>query len=265
MSNINEDKSKSDKDNSSEETKGRSELRETITTLVWALGLAFLLRTFLFQPFHIPSGSMEPGLVKGDYIITTKYSLGYGQFAATPIPFPVKSGRLFERKPTRGDVIVFRPDGLNKNYIKRLVGLPGDEIQMIDGRLHINREIVPVKNLGSETRLNEFGNEESAEVLEENFTDGSTHKIYDVLKSGNSDNTETFTVPAGHYFFMGDNRDRSADSRVPVGLNGAGYVPTENLMGKARIVLLSVNENFSIFKPWTWFHMRKSRFFKAIK
>ena len=115
MKNKPEDRSKVEKDAVSKDTKERSELREILTTLVWALGLALLLRTFLFQPFHIPSGSMEPGLVKGDYIITTKYSLGYGKYAATPIPFPVKSGRLFERKPTRGDVIVFRPDDLNKN------------------------------------------------------------------------------------------------------------------------------------------------------
>ncbi len=248
-----------------EKEKGRSELRETLSTVVWALGLAFILRTFLFQPFHIPSGSMEPGLIKGDYIITTKYSLGYGKYAATPIPFPVKTGRLFERKPSRGDVIVFRPQGIDKNYIKRLVGFPGDEIQMIDGRLHINRSIVPTQNLGSAQRRHENGTEETADILEERFVDGSTHQIFDIDKLGKADNTETFIVPAGHYFFMGDNRDRSADSRVPVSFNGAGYVPTENLMGKARIVLLSVNENFSILKPWTWFNMRKNRFFKAIK
>jgi len=247
-------------------TSSKSEFRESLSTFIWALGLALIIRTFIFQPFHIPSGSMEPGLVKGDYIITTKYSLGYGKFAATPLPFPISKGRLFERKPLRGDVIVFRPKGQNKNFIKRLVGLPGDEIQIIDGRLYLNGVSVKTEVVGVETRLTSGQKRESATRLQEYFSDNNAgHFIYDIDPAGKSDNTSTYIVPAGHYFFMGDNRDRSADSRVPTRGGGAGYVPAENLMGKATIVLLSINDNFSIFKPWTWANLRKNRFFKAIE
>jgi len=237
---------------------------ETITTFIWALGIALVLRTFLFQPFHIPSGSMLPGLMKGDYIITTKYSLGYGKYAATPIPLPVKKGRLFEHKPERGDVLVFRPEGLDKNFIKRLVGLPGDQIQMKDGRLLINGVPAKAELVGEEKFKNQFGSESLAEAWLETFGNGNAHLIYDAQKNSPGDKTSIYTIPAGHYFMMGDNRDHSGDSRIPVPA-GAGYVPTENLMGKAEFVLLSVKDDFVLFKPWTWVKMRGARFFKAIK
>ena len=238
---------------------------ELVSTVAWALGIALVLRTFLFQPFHIPSGSMLPGLMKGDYVITTKYSLGYGKYAATPLPFPVNDGRLFEREPERGDVIVFRPEGERKNFIKRLVGLPGDQIQMQKGRLFLNGAAVSSKIVGEETFINGFGNEALAEAWQESFSDEESHIVYDALKNGGADNTSTYTVPSGHYFMMGDNRDYSGDSRISVAQGGAGYVPSSNLMGKAEIILLSVDEDFVLFKPWTWFNMRGSRFFKAIK
>ena len=128
--------------------KQKSELGETLSTVIWAVGIALVLRTFLFQPFHIPSGSMLPGLIKGDYIITSKFSVGYGRHAATPLPFPRKEGRLFERELERGDVLVFRPEGETKNFIKRLVGLPGDRLQMQDGRLLLNETAVETKLIG---------------------------------------------------------------------------------------------------------------------
>ena len=239
-------------------------LRETLSTIAWALGIAIILRTFLFQPFHIPSGSMQPGLIQGDYIITSKYSLGYGKHAATPLPFPVKSGRLFEREPKRGDVIVFRPEGGRNNLIKRLVGFPGEQIQMISGILYINGERVGVVTEGEEIRLDRYGNDDPVEVQNETLPGGDTNRIYDDLKNSTADNTSVFTVPAGHYFFMGDNRDHSADSRVAAPA-GAGYVPTENLMGKAEFVLLSVKRDFSIKKPWTWHKINGKRFFKGVK
>ena len=124
---------KSDKEVKVDKPKGG--IGETVSTVLWALGIAFVLRTFIFQPFHIPSGSMAPGLVQGDYIITSKFTVGFGKHAATPFPFPVKNGRLFERELKRGDVIVFRPEGDTKNFIKRVVGLPGDQIQMKQGLL----------------------------------------------------------------------------------------------------------------------------------
>jgi len=255
---------KTDKAIGKEEASVETPFVETVSTLLWALGIAFVLRTFLFQPFHIPSGSMLPGLMKGDYIITTKYSLGYGRHAATPLPFPVKKGRLFEREPARGDVIVFRPEGHTKNFIKRLVGQPGDQIQMKEGRLHINGKPIQIQKVGQESYIDQSGRKVLAEAWSEAFGD-KPHIIYDTQKNGRADNTNIYTVPAGHYFMMGDNRDRSGDSRMSISNGGAGYIPTENLMGKAKFILLSVDDDFALFKPWTWANMRSSRFFKAIK
>lgn len=248
-----------------DEAKETGGWKETISTVLWALGIALVLRTFLFQPFHIPSGSMLPGLMKGDYIITSKFTVGYGRHAATPFPFPVKKGRLFEREVQRGDVLVFRPEGDDKNFIKRLVGLPGDQIQMKQGQLYINGERVKIEVSGEESFINSFGNPEAAELISETFDNGNTHLIYDSQKNSQLDKTEIRTVPAGHYFMMGDNRDHSFDSRVSVARGGAGFVPTENIIGKAELVLLSVDDDFVIFKPWTWFKMRGDRWFKAIK
>jgi signal peptidase I len=238
---------------------------ETLSTILWAVGIAFVLRTFVFQPFHIPSGSMVPGLVKGDYIITSKFTVGFGKHAATPFPFPVKKGRLFERKLKRGDVIVFRPEGDTKNFIKRVVGLPGDQIQMKQGLLYINGERLPVETVGMHEYANQFGNIETGDLLIETFANGNAHQILDAQKNSRLDRTELRTVPSGYYFMMGDNRDHSYDSRVSVAEGGAGIVPKENIIGKAEIVLLSVNEDFVLVKPWTWLNMRGDRWFKGIE
>ena len=251
-------------DETSEEDKNKGSVRELLSTVFWALTIALVLRTFIFQPFHIPSGSMLPGLKQGDYIITSKYSVGYGKYAATPLPFPKKKGRLFERDLKRGDVLVFRPLGTNKNYIKRLIGLPGDQIQMVDGFLHVNGVRVSVESLGTET-FNRSGYEATAEVFLETFENGNSHKIYDLQKNGPRDNTDLQTVPAGHYFMMGDNRDDSLDSRASFKDGGTEFVPTDNIIGKAEIVLLSVEEDFVIYKPWTWLNFRGDRWFKKIK
>jgi len=254
--------------------KSGNPILETISTVAWALGIAIVLRTFLFQPFHIPSGSMLPGLMKGDYIITTKYSLGYGKYAAAPFPFPVKKGRLFERQPERGDVIVFRPEGLNKTFIKRLVGLPGDEIQMREGRLFINGKQADTQFVEQTEFLQHLGDEppvmKSARLLTEKFENGNTHQIFDsIVNNKDVDNTGVYTVASAHYFFLGDNRDHSGDSRMDVIPNsnrgGAGVVPAENLIGKAEFILLSAKDDFVLFKPWTWANMRGDRFFKGIK
>lgn len=240
-------------------------VRETISTVLWALGIAFVLRTFIFQPFHIPSGSMEPGLVKGDYIITTKFTVGFGKHAATPFPFPVSKGRLFERELKRGDVIVFRPEGDTKNFIKRVIGLPGDQVQMKQGLLYLNGERVPVEKTGTYDYTNRFGNLTKVDLLVETLSSGKTQTVIDAQKNSPLDRSEIRTVPAGYYFMMGDNRDHSYDSRVSVAKGGAGIVPKENIIGRAEIVLLSVDEDFVLLKPWTWFNLRKDRWFKDIK
>lgn len=243
----------------------RGGVRETISTVLWALGIAFVLRTFIFQPFHIPSGSMVPGLVKGDYIITSKFTVGFGKHAATPFPFPVSKGRLFERELKRGDVIVFRPEGDTKNFIKRVVGLPGDQVQMKQGFLFLNGERVPVEKSGTYDYTNAFGNLEEADLLIEILPSGRRQTVLDAQKNSPLDRTEIRTVPAGYYFMMGDNRDHSYDSRVSVAKGGAGIVPKENIIGRAEIVLLSVDEDFVLLKPWTWLNLRKDRWFKDIK
>lgn len=244
--------------------KERTPLGETFATVFWAFAIAFFLRTFLFQPFHIPSGSMQPNLLKGDYVITSKLSLGYGKHAASPLPFPVKSGRLFEREPKRGDVLVFKPDGINKNFIKRLVGLPGDQVQVKQGLLYLNGKQVPIEILPEGTRRDQYGNDHPSKAYQETFDNGRAFPVFDGQPNGREDNTDVFTVPAGYYFMMGDNRDFSADSRVSLSNGGASYVPAENLIGRAEFVLLSVNKDFSIKKPWTWLNFRGDRFFKGI-
>ena len=248
-----------------EDANDKSGIGETVSTILWALGIAFVLRTFIFQPFHIPSGSMVPGLVKGDYIITSKFTVGFGKHAATPFPFPVKKGRLFERELNRGDVIVFRPEGDTKNFIKRVVGLPGDQIQMKQGLLYLNGERVPVEKAGNYEYKNGYGNIENSDLLWEVFPDGRRHQVLDSQKNSPLDRTDVRTVPAGFYFMMGDNRDHSYDSRVSVAKGGAGIVPKENIIGRAEIILLSVDEDFVLIKPWTWLNIRKDRWFKDIK
>ena len=242
---------------------------ELVSTVVWALGIAFILRTFIFQPFTIPTGSMYPGLMEGDYVITSKYSVGYGRYAALPLPFPDVEGRFLGRGPDRGDVVVFRPDGIQQNYIKRVVGLPGDRIQMVDGVLNINGSPVEVNLVRTEEYIHRNSGRIlgsfNADLYEERLPDqDGTHLIYDGIRNNGSDNTSVFTVPAGHYFMMGDNRDFSGDSRVPVTRQGAGYVPAENIIGRAEFVLASVDEDFELIKPWTWFNFRTDRFFKGI-
>ena len=238
---------------------------EFISTILWALGIAFVLRTFIFQPFTIPSASMYPGLMEGDYVITSKYSVGYGKLAAKPLPFPDVDGRLFGRGPDRGDVIVFRPEGSNENFIKRVVGLPGDRVQMRGGRLFLNGEPVDTELLGEEDYTHRQNGLVTGEFVVERWReslpgeDGS-HFVYDGRKNDRLDDTDVYTVAPGKYFMMGDNRDFSGDSRAVV-----GYVPAENIIGRAEFVLLSVDEDFALFKPWTWHNLRGRRFFKRIR
>ena len=243
----------------------KSGLGEWFTTIAWALAIAFVMRTFFFQPFHIPSGSMEPNLQIGDYLITSKYSVGYGKYAADPLPFPINSGRLFERELNRGDIILFKPEDNDKTFIKRLVGLPGDSVQMRGGVLFINGTAVDMEKIGQEQRFHKSGVSETAEVWRETLPGGHEHKIYDVEKNNSADDTAVFNVPEGRYFLMGDNRDRSGDSRMYTFQGGAGIVPAENIIGRAEFVLLSVTEDFELFKPWTWGNMRGDRFFKGLR
>ncbi|HEY9219073.1 MAG TPA: signal peptidase I [Phenylobacterium sp.] len=237
---------------------------ELIKTIVYALAIAFVIRVLLFQPFTIPSASMEPNLLIGDYIIVSKYSYGYSRHSI-PLSPPLFKGRIFERTPHRGDVIVFKlPSDGKKDYIKRLIGLPGDRIRMINGALYINGQPVPRRYEGVGIDESPYGADRPFKKIRETFDSGASFITADSDET-DVDNTEEYVVPEGHYFFMGDNRDNSSDSRVSPLAGGVGFVPAENLQGKAEVVLLSWNQA-SLLKPWTWFTTaRPDRFFKLVK
>jgi len=236
--------------------------RSLFLTMLWALFIAFFLRVFIFQPFTIPSESMEPNLIRGDYIITSKYSVGYGRYAADPLPFPARNGRFLEREPKRGDVIVFKPKDHKQHFIKRLVGIPGDRIQMIDGILYINDAPSPL--VSTDLAGPKDAKNRGAAVKIETIAGRKGHLIFDEIINDPSDNTGIYEVPKGHYFMIGDNRDNSGDSRFKQS-RGVGFVPAENIVGKAEFILLSARDEFSIIRPWTWNNVRGDRFFKGIR
>ncbi|HVG52038.1 MAG TPA: signal peptidase I, partial [Xanthobacteraceae bacterium] len=215
-------------------------LGETIRVVVHALIIALVIRTFLFQPFNIPSGSMMNTLLIGDFLFVSKFSYGYSRFSF-PFSPPLFSGRIpGSWTPDRGDVVVFRlPREDSTDYIKRLIGLPGDRIQMIDGLLHINGTPVKRERVADWT---DPDNRVTVKRWRETLPNGVSYETLDLQDRGMLDNTPVFTVPAGNYFMMGDNRDNSTDSRVPTERSGVGFVPFENIVGKAQIIFFSVGE-----------------------
>ena len=242
-----------------------NETVEIIKTVVYALLIALVLRIFIFQPFTIPSSSMRPNLLIGDYVIVSKFSYGYSRHS---IPFspPLFKGRLFSGTPKRGDVIVFKtPAEGHKDLIKRLIGVPGDTIQVTDGVLSVNGVALP-KVADGMADGDESACPNGAVPLRfwETNPIGRRYITYD-CGEGDLDNTDVYVVPEGQYFFMGDNRDNSLDSRVSAELGGVGYVPAENLMGKAETVLASWKQGAALYKPWTWvLNLRWNRFFHSM-
>ena len=243
-----------------------NEFVEIVKTVVYALLIALVLRVLFFQPFTIPSASMEPNLYEGDYIIVSKFSYGYSRHS---IPFspPILAGRVLERPAHRGDIVVFKlPRDGHTDYVKRVIGLPGDRIQMRGGLLYLNGQPVKREPLPSVREDSGYGFVRDVQRYRETLPGGKSFITNDFGPDGDLDNTEVFTVPEGHYFMMGDNRDNSSDSRVLPEAGGVGYVPAENLVGKAQIILLSWHPGASIFKPWTWvFDARPSRFAHTLK
>ncbi len=229
-----------------------------VKTIFWGVIIALVIRSLLFQPFTIPSGSMIPTLRIGDYIIVSKYSYGYSRFSFPFSPNILGGSRLISSMPERGDVVVFRlPSDTSIDYVKRAVALPGDRVQMKDGRVYLNGALVPQKYMGCGD-----GNKPEASCWRRVYMEDLSGYEHLIMDSGvtRADNTREFLVPEGHVFMMGDNRDNSEDSRLSV-----GFVPMENLVGKAQLVLFSVGEEFSLWAPSTYGDMfRLDRFFTIV-
>jgi signal peptidase I len=242
------------------------ELVEIGKTIVYALLIALVIRIFLFQPFTIPSASMEPNLYQGDYIIVSKFAYGYSRFSLS-LPYTPRlfDGRIFGREPERGDIIVFKlPRDGHTDYIKRVIGLPGDTIQMKGGVVWLNGKPLPRKLVATVMETQPFGFPHPVQRYLETLPSGRSFLTNSYGSDGEVDNTDVFMVPPKHYFMMGDNRDNSEDSRFPESV-GVGYVPEENLEGRADIILLSWNDKASLFLPWTWFlDIRPSRWFHIL-
>ncbi len=236
---------------------------ENIKTLFFALIIAVIIRSILIQPFYIPSSSMEPNLLVGDRLFVTKYSYGYSKHSF-PFSPPIFKGRLFESKPEVGDVIVFKTPADNRtDYIKRLIGLPGDSIKFIDANLYINNTEILKTRKSKNDEI--YCGKKRIEVFtfEEQLLNGKKH-ITVYLKDYSFQNSDTFVVPKDHYFFLGDNRDCSKDSRF---LTSVGYVHKDNLVGKAQFIFFSSDRSIgSIFSFWKWNRsLRLDRFFKKIR
>ena len=246
-------------------SKGKSSgIAETLRTIGYAALIALTVRALLFEPFNIPSGSMIPTLLIGDYLFVSKYAYGYSRYS---MPFGIGpgGGRLFERAPERGDVVVFKkPSDPRVDFIKRVVGLPGDRVQVIGGVLLINGEAVKRERVEDFVEHDRDGNIIRAAQYVETLPGGRQHRIIEFFgDNGPADNTRDYVVPAGHYFMMGDNRDNSADSRF---LSEVGYVPAENLVGRAEMLFFSGDGSVALWEVWRWpWAIRYSRLFQGIE
>jgi signal peptidase I len=248
------------------EQKDRSKdgtVAETVKVIIHALILALIVRTFLYQPFNIPSGSMKSTLLVGDYLFVSKFSYGYTHYSF-PFSLPLFQGRIWGAEPERGDVVVFKLPRDNKtDYIKRLIGLPGDKIQVRDGIVILNGKPLPRNRVDDFVSRDANGSLNRVARYRETLPNGVSYTVLDLVPDGFSDNTPVYEVPEGHYFMMGDNRDNSTDSRV---LSQVGYVPYENLIGRAEFRFFSIDEEASFWQFWKWpWAIRWSRMFGLVR
>jgi signal peptidase I len=243
--------------------------RRVLSGLIQVIGviaIALFAKIVAAEAYYVPSGSMQPTLLIGDELVVSKFSYGYSRYSL-PIAFgPARAERLFGRLPERGDVVVFRlPSDTSQTYVKRVIGLPGDRVQMRQGRLWINGTMLPLKRDGSGDVEMEDGGQEVATRYIETLPNGREHPIFKFAGTRALDNTETFEVTAGHLFVMGDNRDDSADSRLAPRAGGVGLVPVENLVGRVDVVLGSWDLGMARNPVWTWPQgLRLSRFFSRV-
>ncbi len=230
-------------------------IAETVRTIAYAALIALVVRTFLFEPFNIPSGSMMPTLLIGDYLFVSKYSYGYSRHSF-PFSLGLFSGRVLEQQPERGDVVVFKlPSDNRTDYIKRVIGLPGDRVMVREGILHINGAPVSRQKIEGEDPEAPGGT-----IYLETLPNGVIHRIREVSDDQFGDNTREYAVSPGHYFVMGDNRDNSQDSRF------VGPIPAENLVGRAEILFFSVDGSAALWEVWRWpMAVRWSRLFNTVE
>ena len=246
-----------------DKTEEKSSTKDTVRVIIHALILALVVRVFLFQPFNIPSGSMIPTLLVGDYLFVSKFTYGYSRYS---FPFGINlfPGRIWASDPERGDVAVFKlPHDNETDYIKRVIGLPGDEIQMVHGVLHINGNAIEKVEIDDYIVTAPSGRERHMARYEETLPNGVSYPVLDLVKDGFGDNTEVYKVPEEHFFMMGDNRDNSTDSRF---LAEVGFVPFVNLVGKAQVIFFSIDEDSSFWQFWRWpTEVRWDRIFTAVR
>ena len=232
-----------------------------IKSILIAVFFALLIRSFLAEPFNIPSGSMKPTLLVGDFIFVSKWSYGYSRHSL-PFSIPLIPKKIFSKMPKRGDIVVFKtPEDNRTDYIKRVIGLPGDKIKIINGEININNNLIIRKKEEDFIDITKNGGEVRVRKYKEYFFNNESD-VLDIMDNGMADNTALYIVPEGHFFVMGDNRDNSQDSRF---INVVGYIPMENLVGKAQIIFFSL-ENSRFFEVWKWpKSIRTNRLFKLIK
>jgi signal peptidase I len=243
--------------------RGESGLIEIVWVIFQALLIALVFRTFLFQPFNIPSGSMKETLLVGDFLFVSKFSYGFTHYSL-PFSPPLFSGRIWGSEPARGDIVVFRlPKDDSVDYIKRVIGLPNDKIQMIGGVLHINGKPVERERIEDFVETDADGTTTRAKRWRETLPNGVSYTTLNLVDNSFYSNTPVYEVPPGHYFMMGDNRDNSQDSRV---MSAVGFVPLENIIGRAQLIFFSVLEGDHAWEVWRWpWSVRWNRVFSLIR